>query len=328
MQSPAKIRLKLVVLMPGLFLAIPLSEAMGGVSWNDCGHRVIAAIAFEQLDPTARQAVVALLREHPAAKDATFWAGHENNSTDPDLNLFLNAAVFPDDAKRPGPFKQYDIGRAHYVNFRIVAEADGTVEVLPPNQDLEDDDPHGDVLESLATNLQIAGDASAEASTRALALSWVLHQVGDLHQPLHNVARFSAAFPNGDRGGNEVRLGERNLHGYWDWGLGGDASAENVTALASELLAEHPRNSFTELLAEPSPISWSGEGVDLALRYVYRNLDPSISVFPEVPIGYEADTRSLARRQCALAGYRLADLLASAVNTNSPAAPAAHKGSQ
>jgi hypothetical protein len=296
-----------------VLLATPSPAPAPSATWNDCGHRVIAAIAFGQMAPEARDAVVSLLREHPAAKDATFWLGHEKNSDDPELNLFLNASVFPDDARRPGPFKQYDIGRAHYVNFRIMVRPEGEVEVLPPIQDLEDDDPHGDVLESLDANVAIARDRSADPAGRALALSWIFHQVGDLHQPLHNVARFAPVTPNGDRGGNDIRFGEYTLHGYWDWALGGDASPENVEALAAALVAEHPRESFGDRLEKSEPLDWSREGVRLALRYVYNNLDPTLGEFPEPPIGYEADATSVARAQCALAGYRLADLLSSIV---------------
>jgi hypothetical protein len=251
-----------------VLLATPSPAPAPSATWNDCGHRVIAAIAFGQMAPEARDAVVSLLREHPAAKDATFWLGHEKNSDDPELNLFLNASVFPDDARRPGPFKQYDIGRAHYVNFRIMVRPEGEVEVLPPIQDLEDDDPHGDVLESLDANVAIARDRSADPAGRALALSWIFHQVGDLHQPLHNVARFAPVTPNGDRGGNDIRFGEYTLHGYWDWALGGDASPENVDALAAALAAEHPRESFGDRLEKSEPLDWSREGVRLALRYV------------------------------------------------------------
>jgi hypothetical protein len=81
-----------------VLLATPSPAPAPSATWNDCGHRVIAAIAFGQMAPEARDAVVSLLREHPAAKDATFWLGHEKNSDDPELNLFLNASVFPDDA--------------------------------------------------------------------------------------------------------------------------------------------------------------------------------------------------------------------------------------
>ena len=304
----------------GILLGLSASSIAASI-WNDSGHRVIAAIAFEQMKPEARQAILDLLEQHPAALDATFWAEHPLNGDDRALNLFLNASVFPDDARRPGPFKRFDIGRAHYVNYRIMVGERGEVEVLPPLQDLADDDPHGDVLESIATHLAIARDRSAEASDRALALSWIFHQVGDMHQPLHNVARFCVATPNGDRGGNDIRFGTGNLHSYWDRALSTDASVENVLTLAAELVAEHPRESLADRLSVAEPTSWSREGVDLALRYVYRNLDPTLAEFPDLPLGYEADARAVARQQCALAGYRLADLLESIANLSETPIP-------
>jgi hypothetical protein len=320
--------MRLLVLSVVAILALLIvgpHRAQSASLWNDCGHRVIAAIAFEELGPEARQAILALLDQHPAAQDATFWAKHPLNGDDADLNRFMNAAVFPDDVKRPGPFKRYDIGRAHYINFRIMVDPNGMVEVLPPLRDLDDDDPHGDLLESLATNLTIARDRSASASDRALALSWIFHLVGDLHQPLHNVARFCLATPNGDRGGNGIRFAQGNLHSYWDRALGTDATPESVEALAAALRAEHPREAFAERLAEPNPSRWSLEGVDLALQTVYRNLDPSLAEFPDIPIGYEADARALARRQTALAGYRLSDLLQGLLTPSEPSAAPTEK---
>ena len=227
----------------------------------------------------------------------------------------MNAAIFPDEA-RGGPFSDYNIGPAHYVNYRLMVQPDGTTRVLTPIQDLTDDDPHGDVLESLATNLRIARDPAADPADpadRAVALSWIFHQVGDLHQPLHNVARFCPATPEGDRGGNEIRFGEGRLHGYWDDALCTDSTPANVERLAAELMAEHPRADLAAPLAEPDITEWSREGVSLALKYVYNNLDPTVASFPEPPVGYAADAHGLSRRQCTLAGYRLADALRSVV---------------
>jgi hypothetical protein len=65
---------------------------------------------------------------------------------------------------------------------------------------------------------------------RSYDLSWLLHLVGDVHQPLRATSRFSHAHPNGDEGGNlvKVRCGQHTevfcraseLHAFWDDLLG------------------------------------------------------------------------------------------------------------
>ena len=152
---------------------------------------------------------------------------------------------------------------------------------------------------------------------KALHLSWVFHQVGDIHQRLHAVARFSKALPEGDRGGNEVHIpnprgqGERrnNLHAYWDDLLGTDQNPAAIEKLAEELVKEYPQAGFVNELAKTNIRDWAEESVQISLKTVYNNLDPEIAKFADQPIGYDADARKAARRRVALAGYRLAEEL-------------------
>jgi hypothetical protein len=54
---------------------------------------------------------------------------------------------------------------------------------------------------------------------------------------------------------------------------------------------------------------WAEESVQVSIKTVYKNLDPEITRFVDVPVGYDADARRTARRRVALAGYRLAEEL-------------------
>lgn len=63
--------------------------------------------------------------------------------------------------------------------------------------------------------------SDAPPSQKALAYSWLLHLIGDLHQPMHSVALFCERYPYGDRGGNSVKLAKGDsLHSLWDNLLG------------------------------------------------------------------------------------------------------------
>lgn len=274
-------------------------------AWNDTGHRVIASVACRQLDEATRARVADLLRKHPAY--AQLWVDRPANGPDDAVNLFGNASVFPDDARR-SPWDRYHRGPAHYVNFRILADEGNRIE--PPVE-------AETILNSYAAHRRKVADLQAPAGERALSLSWMFHQEGDIHQPLHAVCRVSKALPEGDRGGNSVSFPNpraraewgNNLHAYWDDLIGTDDRPATVAALAEGLMAEHPRQEFAAELQRTSIREWAEEGVAMAVKTVYNNLDPTVTKFADRPIGYEADARRAARRRAALAGYRLADEL-------------------
>ncbi len=86
-------RVKCLIVAVSVFLVVPsLAHA-----WNYTGHRVIASIAYRQLDEPTRRQVAEVLRKHPACAD--LWAHRPTNGPGDVLNLFWNASVFPDDAR-------------------------------------------------------------------------------------------------------------------------------------------------------------------------------------------------------------------------------------
>src|SRR5258707_10011420 len=93
----------------------------------------------------------------------------------------------------------------------------------------------------------------APTNQRAVALTWLFHLVGDLHQPLHTIQLFSREYPHGDRGGNEVciRLApERaplDLHRLWDGLLTSTNNIGRLSKIAAELLSKFSRVGLREL---------------------------------------------------------------------------------
>ena len=95
--------------------------------------------------------------------------------------------------------------------------------------------------------------------------------------PLHAVARFSKALPQGDRGGNEVHIpnprgrGGRsnNLHVYWDDLVGTDQDPAAIEKMADELILEYPRAGFTDELAEAQhPVTGLRRAFEICLKTV------------------------------------------------------------
>jgi len=173
--------------------------------------------------------------------------------------------------------------------------------------------------------LQTLQSPRAPDVEKARMLRFLIHFVGDVHQPLHCVSRFTAEHPTGDQGGNLFPLAgaTRNLHAYWDSGAGlftdvhrplsSDGQAA-ITKLAAECVAANPQES-AQGIADLTIADWVKEGVALAKDKVY-NTEPG----KEPGADYANMTRDLSRQRVALAGYRLAALL-NRVYGGAPAPP-------
>jgi len=108
-----------------------------------------------------------------------------------------------------------------------------------------------------------------------------------------------------------IELVQKNLEttAYWDDLLGTDQNPAAIEKLAEELVKEYLQAGFVNELAKTNIRDWAEESVQISLKTVYNNLDPEITNFVDVPVGYDADAQRAARRRVALAGYRLAEEL-------------------
>jgi hypothetical protein len=151
---------------------------------------------------------------------------------------------------------------------------------------------------------------------RARFLAFFSHIVGDLHQPLHTVTRFSLKKRNGDLGGNTFNIYYHNkrisLHKLWDEGVGEfDASptADNVAMITKDILAVYPKKYFGKKIDDLSFNNWTTEGMSNARQYVYK-VDEEQSPGED----YLSQGKNISAQQAALAGYRLANLLNQLIN--------------
>ena len=219
--------------------------------------------------------------------------------------MFLRAATWPDEVRRPGG--DYDHPRWHYINYP-----------LRPPKFREEAAPGGeDILTAWARCEHELTDRKSPPAARAVALAWLAHLAGDLHQPLHCASGFSADYPQGDAGGNRfwVKPGERpiTLHSFWDELLGTRNKHRSAWQDAIRIAAEHSRKSCRELGRDKNPEAWSLASRALAVEQVYRRGRlkagmTEVAAGP-LPAGYEQAAKAVAERQAAVAGYRLADEL-------------------
>ncbi len=163
-----------------LFLLIAIFSGQA-FAWGQIGHRVTGAIAEQYLSEEARAAIGDLLPNESLAEASTYADEMRSN---------------------PSDFWQKDAGPWHYVT---VPKGKRYSQVGPP--------PQGDAASALATFRETLLDDEATREEKQLALRFMVHIIGDLHQPLH-------AGDGTDRGGNDFRVKffreETNLHRVWD----------------------------------------------------------------------------------------------------------------
>jgi hypothetical protein len=133
------------------------------------------------------------------------------------------------------------------------------------------------ILTAMAENERVVKNES-DLERKAIALAWLFHLVGDIHQPLHTAQLFTVDYPKGDRGGNEIcvrvtQAGQpMDLHRFWD---GVITSSQNLTRLRNEATAlrnrqEFQRSQLTEL-GNTDFEAWAKESFEIATKIAYRN---------------------------------------------------------
>ena len=185
-----------------LFAFIVLS--LPALAWNISGHLVSAAIAYQVLqreNPQTIEKVKAVLEKHPWY--ATQWDARLQDVpvAERDQVLFMQAARWPDDIRIRD--KQHHRALWHYINWPFKPEGQpASVQVREPAP--------VNILTALDENEGVMKNVSNDPERRAMALAWLFHLVGGIHQPLHTARLFTAEYPNGDRGGNEICLRVRD----------------------------------------------------------------------------------------------------------------------
>lgn len=222
-----------------LALVLLCLAASPAFAWGRLGHRLVAQLAFDELSPAARAEAVRLLEgePEPTLPGIAAWAD-ELRGKDPGLG------------KRSAPW--------HYVN------------VHSPACDFEaaTDCRNGDcVVDAIRAQAAILADRERPVEARRTALKFVVHFIGDIHQPLH-------ANNHGDKGGNTVQVrlptaagGERgsNLHSAWDSGileLSGTDEAAHLARLRALSLAV----PLDGPALPPRAADWAAASCRIALR--------------------------------------------------------------
>ena len=314
-----KLKMRALGVLLGLVLMAGFSAQAFG--WNDRGHMTVAYIAYKQLTPATRDRANALLKLNPKYSD---WAAKVDqevpaaSADDKNLMIFMIGTTWADQIKRdstyikdgsqggnrpdgspdPGKNTGYDDLLMHkYWHFIDTPfTQDGTA--LPAI-------PTPNAQERIALFRTVLASTSADG-LKSYDMTWLLHLVGDVHQPLHASTRVSSTDPEGDAGGNLVKLdcSKCELHAFWDDLLGTQNNLKTVMKAARKLPKAQPA-----LAAKLDEKDWIAESFTEAQQTVYA---PPIAAGDgpfTLTTQYKKNAGKLAKQRVALAGARLANLL-------------------
>lgn len=253
------------------------------LAWGGHGHRIVAAIAMKLLPPDKAAALDKLLRESDVQRG------------------FVDAASYADEVVRNQDHAN-KFGPWHFVDWPDKRKQYSDSFCQPTC-----------IIDELPDQVDTASSAT-DQDDKALALSWIIHLVGDVHQPLHVTDR-------GDRGGNEFHVKYRGraecsdkhgnkvknveLHKVWDDCLVFELQGDDTW----QQLAEKIRGNLTTWRGHEAATgdvnAWAKEAHDLAHRFGYDSLKQGA----DVQDGYINKALPVVRNQLLRAGVRLAKLV-------------------
>lgn len=288
-------------------------------AWDDTGHKLTAYIAWERMSPQARERAIKILLSAPEDSDlSVFYLQDSRSAAAKQREFFMIASTWADivrDKNFKNRYAKYHHGTWHYLDT-FWREANGKIEIVP---ELKSDAENA--VERLFAFDKSLRDASVSDADKAIALAWILHIGGDIHQPLHASARVTKYDPKGDQGGNLFMLSPKdakaedrlNLHWYWDSIIGrniprvNDAcDADYLPPLAQQITKKHPFAEMQNRLKIGKFDEWQREGFQIASTKLY----PASLKFGETPSeSYKKQAFGIAQEQIALAGYRLGEML-------------------
>jgi hypothetical protein len=294
-----------------LFALLSLTQASAS-AWHDTGHMVVAQIAYLRLTPAAKAQVDKLLVTPPGKRPLIhLCAGYYTPETCEKTYDPVTIAVWMDDFRGDSLNDAY--APWHYIDFRPIFDA-------IPERSNAGPEPEN-VLSRINWAINSLRKGTGSNKTDAEVLGFLVHLVGDVHQPLHAATRYTATHPDGDAGGNLFKIQMppdahiSNLHAFWDAAGGAfgfaspkrpldKAGQERILALAQEVMKDYPADS-NPAWKELDPHAWVVESNTLARQVAYQNIKDG-----EAPSkAYTDEAQKVARMRLALAGYRLAGVL-------------------
>lgn len=272
-------------------------------AWWDGGHKVIAYIAYDHLEPDERAWVMSLLEANPTHRELFLERIAAEFSSPPDEETrrrwyFGQASVWADQVRyfsgysnAPSIKAAYDRPERHYTDFalftseaaRLALKEHDVAPVTAWNPGLKEPEVKLNSMQAFAKIEAQVPDAAIPVAERAVELMWLFHLAGDTHQPCHCAQLFDPEkFPAGDRGANGIMiLGLRQkspgdmksdvLHAFWDSLFDGKTNTPGDILERANRLRANPSlwTAGRAAIAVADPLAWLKEGRDIAAASVY-----------------------------------------------------------
>jgi S1/P1 Nuclease len=236
-------------------------------AWGPEGHEIIARIAADNLTPSAHLRISQLLGGDAPA-------------------LMVLDSNWADEIRADRP----DTVAWHFVNIEIGTKG------YDPRRDCGKDNC---VVAQIDRDMSVLRDVKASRPAKLEALRFLIHFIGDLHQPLHAADRH-------DKGGNTLLVlqGRRrsNLHRVWDEDVV-EALGPDPMAVAADIEAGLSPQEKARIITG-APVDWANESFQIAAQEIYAKLPLTGPV--RLPRDYTSRERAIVRLQLARAGFRLA----------------------
>jgi hypothetical protein len=271
-----------------LIAIIALCATRSAWGWGCKGHEIVAVVAEAHLTPRAREMAFKILADGPISPALARYCKEAG------LDAFVDSSTWADDERSVRP----ETGPWHFIDIPRGAPESSIIQYCPAVT--------GCVTSALATQLGILRDSTATAQARADALRFLIHFVGDIHQPLHDTT-------NNDRGGNCVPVAffdrapretnptqesyNPNLHEVWDSEIiNRFLGPETPQQAANELEATFHAEFRASQSQPPDFMSWAWESHQLAEDTAYGRLPNKIAIESPRPVDRCADDDHISAR--------------------------------
>lgn len=266
-------------------LCLPyIACAPAAEAWGCRGHETVAALAEKHLTPQAKQALLALLIANPIDPQLKRYCGQRG------LDPFMDSSTWADDERGRDPAT----APWHFIDIPLGVTQGPAQNFCGAG---------GCVLQAVTDQLAILKDKNVPGAKRAAALRFIIHFVGDLHQPLHGST-------NSDRGGNcvPVKYFRRNpharnnsytpnLHHVWDTEiLESEMQGADPVEFADTLDAAFEGSFAAWQQGGMQLDAWAWESHDHAVETAYGAFGKSIAVEPDVSVNTCADDNNIGQR--------------------------------